>query len=152
MINFDEKFWLAICFLIFTILIYKPLRNFIISLLDSNINKVKNDFKNAYNILEDSKKALKNANKKLNEAIIESNRIDTEIDKIITIDIKKINEEFKHHSKSLYINNEALITKLHNNYIKSIKDQIIEEALNRVKDNFSTPPSLNQIKNIIKSI
>ena len=51
----DEKLCFTICFVLFVLIIYKPIRSFILSLLDSNINKLKEDFYNAEKLLAESK-------------------------------------------------------------------------------------------------
>ncbi|OZG31591.1 MULTISPECIES: F0F1 ATP synthase subunit B family protein [Rickettsieae] len=50
---FDEKFWLAICFLIFLYLVYRPIKNIILKSLDDKIIAIKNQVAEAQKLNED---------------------------------------------------------------------------------------------------
>ena len=134
--------------------IYRPLRKFIISFLDSNISKIQNEFKLSNDILESSKKNIEEANKKLNEAMLESDEIAHEIDKIIKIDLKKINDEFEYKSKRLYLNNQEMIEKLNNTYITEAKNQIVKLAFQKLKaqEKYNISISVNDIQILIDQI
>ncbi|WP_341761578.1 ATP F0F1 synthase subunit B [Candidatus Tisiphia endosymbiont of Thecophora atra] len=50
---FDEKFWLAICFLIFVYLVYRPIKNIILKSLDDKITAIKDQVLEAQKLNED---------------------------------------------------------------------------------------------------
>lgn len=50
---FDEKFWLAICFLIFVYLVYRPIKNIILKSLDDKIMVIKDQVLEAQKLNED---------------------------------------------------------------------------------------------------
>ncbi|WP_417905196.1 ATP F0F1 synthase subunit B [Candidatus Tisiphia endosymbiont of Micropterix aruncella] len=50
---FDEKFWLAICFLIFVYLVYRPIKNIILKSLDDKIMAIKDQVLEAQKLNED---------------------------------------------------------------------------------------------------
>ncbi|WP_375333495.1 ATP F0F1 synthase subunit B [Candidatus Tisiphia endosymbiont of Xenochironomus xenolabis] len=50
---FDERFWLAICFLIFVYLVYRPIKNIILRSLDDKIIAIKNQVLEAQKLNED---------------------------------------------------------------------------------------------------
>lgn len=50
---FDEKFWLAVCFLIFVYLVYRPIKNIILKSLDDKIMVIKDQVLEAQKLNED---------------------------------------------------------------------------------------------------
>ncbi|WP_341755405.1 ATP F0F1 synthase subunit B [Candidatus Tisiphia endosymbiont of Ptychoptera albimana] len=50
---FDEKFWLAVCFLIFVYLVYRPIKNIILKSLDDKIMAIKDQVLEAQKLNED---------------------------------------------------------------------------------------------------
>ncbi|MFP3018548.1 MAG: ATP F0F1 synthase subunit B [Candidatus Tisiphia sp.] len=50
---FDEKFWLAICFIIFVYLVYRPIKNIILKSLDDKITAIKDQVLEARKLNED---------------------------------------------------------------------------------------------------
>ncbi len=54
----DEKFWLAICFIIFLYLAYRPIRKAVINSLDNKIKAIKAKIDEATNIKQDAKLLL----------------------------------------------------------------------------------------------
>ncbi len=50
---FDERFWFAICFLIFVYLVYRPIRNMILKSLDNKIAIIKNQISEAEKLNEE---------------------------------------------------------------------------------------------------
>ncbi|MFN7039160.1 MAG: hypothetical protein ACK4OM_06330 [Alphaproteobacteria bacterium] len=58
MIELDEKFWLAISFLLLIIALYKPLKNLLIKMLDERSNAISNELAEARIIREEAEKLL----------------------------------------------------------------------------------------------
>jgi F0F1-type ATP synthase membrane subunit b/b' len=152
MINLDEKAWFAICFIIFFWLAYRPIRNFILSILDSNISKVQREFYNANNILQDSRINLDKANKNLQDIIALSSNLKSDISKTLEKDLLNIKIDFEATMKRLYMNHELEIKNLSNNYINIIKQEIIEESFKKIIDKFQSQAITTSNQDIIELI
>ncbi|WP_375319201.1 ATP F0F1 synthase subunit B [Candidatus Tisiphia endosymbiont of Oplodontha viridula] len=64
---FDEKFWLAICFLIFVYLVYRPIKNIILKSLDDKIIAIKNQVVEAQKLNEDMALLFEDAVKQIQQ-------------------------------------------------------------------------------------
>ncbi|MDR0296967.1 MAG: ATP F0F1 synthase subunit B [Rickettsia sp.] len=64
---FDEKFWLAICFLIFVYLVYRPIKNIILKSLDDKIIAIKNQVLEAQKLNEDMTLLFEDAVKQIQQ-------------------------------------------------------------------------------------
>jgi F-type H+-transporting ATPase subunit b len=64
---FDERFWLAICFLIFVYLVYRPIKNIILKSLDDKIIAIKNQVLEAQKLNEDMTLLFEDAVKQIQQ-------------------------------------------------------------------------------------
>lgn len=64
---FDERFWLAICFLIFVYLVYRPIKNIILKSLDDKIVAIKNQVLEAQKLNEDMTLLFEDAVKQIQQ-------------------------------------------------------------------------------------
>lgn len=66
----DEKFWLAISFVVFVLLVYKPAKLALLNFLDAEIAKVRKDIKEAADLKVESVEMVKHFSKLLEETNI----------------------------------------------------------------------------------
>ncbi|WP_347939194.1 F0F1 ATP synthase subunit B [Rickettsia oklahomensis] len=147
----DESFWLAISFVIFIYLIYRPAKKAILNSLDAKILEVQERVLKAEKLKEDATLLFKQANAQIkqletlrSQMIEESNEITK---KIIQEKTKEI-EEFLEHKKSnamKLIQNQKLITS------KELQDEFCDEVIKLVSKYFQSVKLLesNIAKNFI---
>lgn len=63
---FDESFWLAICFIVFLLIAYKPVRHGIIGTLDKNIEEIKQKLITTENIKQEAQALLLKVQSQMN--------------------------------------------------------------------------------------
>ncbi len=144
---FDEKFWLAICFLIFIYLIYRPIKNIILKSLDEKIMAIKDQvlevqklnkdmaslFENAMTQMQQIKvlkeQMLKDGKEAANEIINQQNKEINEFlesKKLETIDLmNKHKLEADHLLQSEFCNK---IAELVSAYMESTKNKFISDS------------------------
>ena len=64
---FDEQFWLAVSFIVFILLAYRPLKNVILKSLDDKINAIKNQVFEAQKLKSDMAKLHDDISQKINQ-------------------------------------------------------------------------------------
>ena len=52
---FDESFWVAFCFVLFIVLVYKPIKKAIINSLDARIEEIKRNLEQAQKLKDDAR-------------------------------------------------------------------------------------------------
>ncbi|BDU60029.1 ATP synthase subunit b [Candidatus Rickettsia kotlanii] len=134
----DESFWLAISFVIFVYLVYRPVKKVILNSLDAKILEVQEKVLKAEKLKEDATLLFKHTNaqiKKLetlcSQMIEESNEVTT---KIIQKKTKEI-EEFLEHKKSDAIQlmqNQKLTVS------KELQDEFCDEVIKLVSEYFQS--------------
>lgn len=72
---FDEKFWVFISFVIFVLLIIKPLTRTIVSGLDNRSQRIKDELERAVALREEAQAILADYKRKQQEALREAQRI-----------------------------------------------------------------------------
>ena len=155
----DPKFWLAISFIVFVILMIKYALPLILKSLDSKVIKITNLLKDA----EDSKKKadqlLKDAEKYLEDSV----KFGDQIVKDAAIESQKITEDYivsvkKEIAKKLSVSEER-IKSSEERIVREIKSKIVESAINAIANNIddvadekaldqATKNSINQIKSL----
>ena len=155
----DPKFWLAISFIVFVILMIKYALPLILKGLDSKVIKITNLLKDA----EDSKKKadqlLKDAEKYLEDSV----KFGDQIVKDAAIESQKITEDYrvsveKEIAKKLSVSEER-IKSSEERIVREIKSKIVESAINAIANNIddvadekaldqATKNSINQIKSL----
>jgi F0F1-type ATP synthase membrane subunit b/b' len=136
MIELDERFWFAICFLVLVFCIYKPVKKFFINLLDSKISIIQHEFINANILFESSLKDLRVAQERFNLAILKQSSLKEDCANSLEDITNKIQSEFQEKLTKLYSNNTDIIKNSSNIYIAKIKEKILEEVLNEVESKF----------------
>ena len=133
----DEHFFFSIAFLIFLLLAYKPIKGFILSLIDDRILNIKNRFEEAYKIEEDTCQKLRYAESTMKEAVkyskdsISLARKDAEDEMIkMSLEFERKIQSLKQHS-FLYMEN--IKSKKFADIKLEIVDNAIEDAVSNLK-------------------
>lgn len=137
MINFDEKFWLAIAFLTFAIFIFKKVGPLLSKALDDQSEAIAKELKDAKELKEKATKLLEDAEKfssesknyaekLLKDAEIEAQKFTDNSQRLIEEEIaKKTNATIER----IKIEEESAIRKL--------KEQIITSTISNLSNNLS---------------
>ncbi|MFU7501431.1 MULTISPECIES: ATP F0F1 synthase subunit B [unclassified Candidatus Tisiphia] len=91
---FDEKFWLAICFLIFVYLVYRPIKNIILKSLDDKITAIKDQVLEAQKLNEDMTLLFENAAVQIQQIEVLREKMIKDGKETANNIIKQQNEEF----------------------------------------------------------
>lgn len=91
---FDEKFWLAICFLIFVYLVYRPIKNIILKSLDDKIMAIKDQVLEAQKLNEDMTLLFEDAAVQIQQIEILREKMIKDGKETANNIIKQQNEEF----------------------------------------------------------
>ncbi|WP_016769788.1 F0F1 ATP synthase subunit B [Rickettsia sibirica] len=134
----DESFWLAVSFVIFLYLVYKPAKKAILNSLDAKILEVQEKVLQAEKLKEDAALLFKHTNaqiKKLetlrSQIIEDSNEVTK---KIIQEKTKEI-EEFLEHKKSDAI---QLMQNQKSTASKELQDEFCDEVIKLVSEYFQS--------------
>lgn len=87
--NLDEKFWLAICFVVFIIFAYRPIKKAVLGVIDRRIDLIRNELKNAKAMRVEAEAALEESQKHLESIVAARNNLL----KTAKMDIAKISKE-----------------------------------------------------------
>tara|TARA_B100000963_G_scaffold163012_1_gene141687 strand:- start:67 stop:567 length:501 start_codon:yes stop_codon:yes gene_type:complete len=157
----DPTLWVAISFIIFVILVFKPLKNMILTSLDSKIAELKSQLEESKKLKEDAERLLIQQNKKYKETLIKIKKLNENaiyeskiIKKKIEVDIKnslsrkdksfnqlssqmelKLREDLKNEiiRKTLYYTEFKIKKKLR----KSHNSKLINESLSKLTSHLS---------------
>ena len=157
----DATLWVAISFIIFVILVFKPLKNMILTSLDSKIAELKSQLEESKKLKEDAERLLIQQNKKYKETLIKIKKLNENaiyeskiIKKKIEMDIKnslsrkdksfnqlssqmelKLREDLKNEiiRKTLYYTEFKIKKKLR----KSHNSKLINESLSKLTSHLS---------------
>lgn len=147
MVNYmiDEKFWLAISFVIFVLLVYKPIKNALLKFLDSEINKIKNDITDAIKLKSEATdlnnhfttllaEAHQNYNKIISESKEQNQKLWDDSKKELDLLIYRKEQEIAQKISSLEINAVSEIE----NEMKKQAEKLAKEYLEK---NIKTLPN-----------
>lgn len=133
---FDESFVIAVCFIIFIYLAYRPVKKAIIASLDARINEIKEKLAKAERLKEEAKNLLDEVEKELDEFEARKKDIITSAQNSIERFVETKNKEIS-----------LLLARKKDSAIKSI-DNEREKASNSLKLEF-TETVLNLVKNYL---
>lgn len=85
----DEKFWLAVCFAIFVGFTYRPIKKAILGMIDSRIDLIRNELKNAKVMRMEAEAALQKSQAQLDRIIADRDGLL----KAAKADIDKVSKE-----------------------------------------------------------
>ena len=115
----DEKFWLALSFLLLMILLFKGVRTFIIQGLDKRAQKIRQDLEDVYSLREQAMKTLEEFKSKQKES-------EAEVKKIIEnaeVEVERLRSNAE-HELDLYLKKKMSIAI---DRIKSNEDSVVKE-------------------------
>ncbi len=75
MISFDEKFWIAVSFVVFFALIFKPLKKAILGALDKRRALISSELDQAMQLKEEARRLLDSFQEKNKQALVEAEEI-----------------------------------------------------------------------------
>ena len=133
---FDESFVIAVCFIIFIYLAYRPVKKAIIASLDARINEIKEKLAKAERLKEEAKSLLDEVEKELDEFEARKKDIITSAQNSIERFVETKNKEIS-----------LLLARKKDSAIKSI-DNEREKASDSLKLEF-TETVLNLVKNYL---
>ena len=133
---FDESFVIAVCFIIFIYLAYRPVKKAILASLDARINEIKEKLSQAERLKEEAKNLLDEVEKELDEFEARKKDIITSAQNSIERFVETKNKEIS-----------LLLARKKDSAIKSI-DNEREKASNSLKLEF-TETVLNLVKNYL---
>ena len=145
----DSTLWVAVSFIIFIILVYRPLKKIIIDSLDKKILELKSQ-------LDESKKLKKEAEELFNEHILKDKENQKRIENLKTqaktesLKIKeKIEDDLNFTLKRKKLNYQQLSSQMENKIKQEIKNEIIKKTLLytefRIKKNIKNTHNLKLI-------
>ncbi|MCF8495010.1 MAG: ATP F0F1 synthase subunit B [Rickettsiaceae bacterium] len=131
---FDESFVIAVCFIIFIYLAYRPVKKAIIASLDARINEIKEKLAKAERLKEEAKSLLDEVEKELDEFEVRKKDIITSAQNSIERLVETKNKEI---SLLLARKKDSAIKAIDNEREKasdSLKLEFTETVLNLVKN------------------
>ena len=136
---FDATFWVAVSFVIFFgALIYLKVPQNVNNLLSKMITDIKNEIDESEKLRAESKRLLDEAQKKLDTAKIESEKIMQQSKDETERFVIEMNDKFHKSAELKKSLAETKISQMKDNAIKEIKDTSIKVAVDSVKKIITT--------------
>ena len=148
---FDATFWVAVSFVIFFgALIYLKVPQNVNNLLSKMITDIKNEIDESEKLRAESKRLLDEAQKKLDTAKIESEKIMQQSKDETERFVIEMNDKFHKSAEIKKILAEKKIAQMKEAAIKEIKDTSIKVAVDSVKKIISTSVDKSKLDNLFK--
>ena len=145
----DATFWVAVSFIIFILaLVYLKVPNKINETLSKMILDIKNEIDESEKLRNESKLLLNNAQSKLEQAKIETKKIQEQAKKDSENLILEMNDKF-HKSAEIKKNlAQTKISQMKNQALKEIKNTSVKIAVDSVKKILSTSVDQSKLDNL----
>ena len=145
----DATFWVAVSFIIFILaLVYLKVPNKINETLSKMILDIKNEIDESEKLRNESKLLLNNAQSKLEQAKIETKKIQEQAKKDSENLILEMNDKF-HKSAEIKKNlAQTKISQMKNQALKDIKNTSVKIAVDSVKKILSTSVDQSKLDNL----
>ena len=145
----DATFWVAVSFIIFILaLVYLKVPNKINETLSKMILDIKNEIDESEKLRNESKVLLNNAQSKLEQAKIETKKIQEQAKKDCDNLILEMNDKF-HKSAEIKKNlAQTKISQMKNQALKDIKNTSVKIAVDSVKKILSTSVDQSKLDNL----
>ena len=145
----DATFWVAVSFIIFILaLVYLKVPNKINETLSKMILDIKNEIDESEKLRNESKVLLNNAQSKLEQAKIETKKIQEQAKKDSENLILEMNDKF-HKSAEIKKNlAQTKISQMKNQALKEIKNTSVKIAVDSVKKILSTSVDQSKLDNL----
>ena len=145
----DATFWVAVSFVIFILaLVYLKVPNKINETLSKMILDIKNEIDESEKLRNESKVLLNNAQSKLEQAKIETKKIQEQAKKDSENLILEMNDKFHKSAELKKSLAETKISQMKDNAIKEIKDTSINIAVESVKKIITTSVDKSKLDNL----
>ena len=125
----DATLWVAISFIIFIILIFKPLKNMMIKSLDNKILELKSQLEESKKLKEDAEKLFAEQNKKYEETLIKIKKLNEDAIYESKIIKKKIEEDIKNTLLRKDKGFKQLSAQMELKVREDLKNEIIKKTL-----------------------
>ena len=145
----DATFWVAISFFIFIgVLIYFKIPGKISTVLNNNINLIKNEIDEAEKLKDESKNILSEYEKKISNAEIEVRSLLDVATEEAEKNVLKTNEEFYTQMENRKRSAEDRIKQMKNQALKDIKNVSVKIAINSVETLLKNSLDKNKLNKI----
>ena len=152
----DATIWVAISFVIFLLLIYKPIKSQVSKGLDQKINELKSQINEAENLKKEAEDLFRLQQKKLseNEEKIKKLKIDTD-NKVLRIN-ESVDKEFKSSSERRSKVFETSLKQIEDKIRNDLKREILEKTVVftelRIKKELKKKHNSNFIEESLKKL
>ena len=125
----DASLWVAISFVIFVILVFKPLKNMMIAGLDNKISELKSQLEESKRLNEDAEKLFAEQNKKYEETLIKIKKLNDDAIHESRVIKKKIEEDIKNSISRKDKGFRQLSIQMELKIREDLKSEIIKKTL-----------------------
>ena len=141
----NATLWVAISFVIFVILVFKPLKNMMLTSLDTKIAELKSQLEESQKIKEDAEKLFTEQNKKYEETLIKIKKLNDDAVYESKIIKKKIEEDIKNSLLRKDKSFKQLSSQMELKVREDLKNEIIKKTL--IYTEFKIKKKLNKTHN-----
>jgi len=125
----NATLWVAVSFVIFVILVFKPLKNMMLTSLDTKIAELKSQLEESKKIKEDAEKLFTEQRKKYEETLIKIKKLNDDAVYESKIIKKKIEEDIKNSLSRKDKSFKQLSSQMELKVKEDLKNEIIKKTL-----------------------
>ena len=125
----NATLWVAISFIIFVILVFKPIKNMMLTNLDNKIVELKSQLNESKKLKEDAEKLLTEQNKKYKETLIKIKKINEDAIYESKIIKKKVEEDIKNSLLRKEKGFKQLSSQMELKVREDLKNEIIKKTI-----------------------
>jgi len=125
----NATLWVAISFIIFVILVFKPIKNMMLTNLDNKIVELKSQLNESKKLKEDAEKLLTEQNKKYKETLIKIKKINEDAIYESKIIKKKVEEDIKNSLLRKEKGFKQLSSQMELKVREDLKNEIIRKTI-----------------------
>jgi F-type H+-transporting ATPase subunit b len=125
----NATLWVAISFIIFVILVFKPIKNMMLTNLDNKIAELKSQLSESKKLKEDAEKLLTEHNKKYKETLIKIKKINEDAIYESKIIKKKVEEDIKNSLLRKEKGFKQLSSQMELKVREDLKNEIIRKTI-----------------------
>ena len=150
LISFDEKFWTAVAFIIFIILIYKPVKKILLNNLDEKIEQITQNIKDGEKIKEEAQILHTRISKRQHDLKNETLEIEKNAKERLATIKKEMDEKFEIQIKRRKDLNDFRIKQIEIDARKEINNIAIDLTIEKTKELLSNKLEVGHKEAIIK--
>ena len=125
----NATLWVAISFIIFVFLVFKPIKNMMLTNLDNKISELKSQLNESRKLKEDAEKLLSEHNKKYKETLIKIKKINEDAIYESKIIKKKVEEDIKNSLLRKEKGFKQLSSQMELKVREDLKNEIIRKTI-----------------------